>query len=161
MSDTAQAPPPTTGGTKGKRRAVPLMLGLVGAALMGGGAFFAVYSGMILAPSSPDARPAPVATDFAHIPVENITVSLTPGSGARFLRFSGQIEVAERSVADMERLQPRFLDLINTYLRAVEVSDLAEPAAIIRLRAQILRRLQVLAGDGHVRDFLITEFVLN
>lgn len=164
MSDTAPASPPAAQGPQGpqgKRRALPLVLGLVGAVLAGGGAFYAVYTGMILTPSTPGTRPAPVPTDFAHIPVENITITLTPGSGARFLRFSGQIEVAERSRVDMERLQPRFLDLINTYLRAVEVSDLAEPVAIIRLRAQILRRLQVLAGDGHVRDFLITEFVLN
>lgn len=138
-----------------------LLLGLAGAIVTGGGVFYAVYSGLILAPSDRSTRPAPVATDFAYIPIENITVTLAPGSGARFLRLSGQIEVAESSLADMERLHPRFLDLMNTYLRALEVSDLTEPAAIIRLRAQLLRRLQVIAGEGHVRDFLITEFVIN
>ncbi len=147
--------------TPRKGRLLPVLLGLAGAAIAGGGMFYAVHSGLILAPADPSARPAPVATDFAHIPLENISISLAPNSGARFLRISGQVEVAQSSLAEMERLQPRFLDMMNTYLRAVELSDLTEPAAIIRLRAQILRRLQVIAGDGHVRDFLITEFVIN
>jgi flagellar FliL protein len=30
-----------------------------------------------------------------------------------------------------------------------------------RLRAQMLRRIQVVTGEGRVRDLLITEFVLN
>ncbi|TVS03985.1 MAG: flagellar basal body protein FliL [Rhodobacteraceae bacterium] len=147
--------PPAKAGKRG------VFLGLAAATLLGGGAFYAVYSGLILGPSDPSVRPAPVAADFAYVPIENITITLAPDSGARFLRFSGQIEVAESSLADMERLQPRFLDLMNTYLRALEVRDLTDPAAIIRLRAQILRRLQVVAGEGHVRDFLITEFVIN
>ena len=158
VADTATATPSDS---PGKRRFLPVLFGLAGAALAGGGMFHAVHSGLILAPADPAARPAPVATDFAHVPVENITITLAPESGARFLRFSGHIEVADSSLAEMQRLQPRFLDLINTYLRAVEISDLTEPAAIIRLRAQILRRLQVIAGEGHVRDFLITEFVIN
>ena len=56
---------------------------------------------------------------------------------------------------------PRVLDVLNTYLRAVEVRDLEEPAALARLRAQMLRRVQVVTGEGRVRDLLVTEFVLN
>ena len=56
---------------------------------------------------------------------------------------------------------PRIVDVLNTYLRAVEVRDLEEPAAMARLRAQMLRRVQVVTGEGRVRDLLVTEFVLN
>jgi flagellar FliL protein len=31
----------------------------------------------------------------------------------------------------------------------------------VRLRGQMLRRVQLVVGDGMVRDLLITEFVLN
>jgi flagellar FliL protein len=58
-------------------------------------------------------------------------------------------------------LMPRILDVLNTYLRAVDVRDLEQPAAIARLRAQMLRRIQVVTGEGRVRDLLITEFILN
>ena len=32
---------------------------------------------------------------------------------------------------------------------------------LVRLRAQMLRRVQMVTGEGRVRDLLITEFVLN
>ena len=56
---------------------------------------------------------------------------------------------------------PRVLDTLNTYLRAVDVADLENPAALAKLRAQMLRRVQVVTGEGRVRDLLVTEFVLN
>ncbi|WFE73201.1 flagellar basal body-associated protein FliL [Roseinatronobacter sp. S2] len=144
-----------------KSRRGPIIIGLTGALLLGGGAFFAVYSGMILAPSEQGKKSAAIAQDFAFIPIERITISLAPGSTSRHLQFAGQIEVEATSRTEIERLQPRFIDVINMYLRAVDPRDLAEPASLIRLRAQILRRLQTVAGQGHIRDFLITEFVLS
>lgn len=144
-----------------KRRLLPLMAALIAAIGLGGGSFYAVYSGLLLG-SDDRAKPAaPLDMDFVYIPLENMTISLVSAGGARLLRFSGQIEVAGTSHADMLRMQPRFLDVVNTYLHALDPVDLEAPAALIRLRAQILRRLQIVAGDGHIRDFLITEFILT
>ena len=61
----------------------------------------------------------------------------------------------------MTQLTPRVMDVLNSYLRAVEVSDLEDPSALIGLRAQMLRRIQLVTGDGRVRDLLIMEFVLS
>ena len=88
-------------------------------------------------------------------------ISLPPGASARHLRFAGQLEVTPEHAAEVSGLMPRVLDVLNTYLRAVEVRDLEEPAALARLRAQMLRRIQVVTGEGRVRDLLIAEFVLN
>ena len=88
-------------------------------------------------------------------------ISLPPGASARHLRFTGQLEVEPEHAAEVAQLMPRILDVLNTYLRAVEVRDLEQPASIARLRAQMLRRVQVVTGEGRVRDLLITEFVLN
>ncbi|MBC7156526.1 MAG: flagellar basal body protein FliL, partial [Rhodobacteraceae bacterium] len=41
------------------------------------------------------------------------------------------------------------------------VEELLAPAALVRLRAQMLRRVQVVAGAGRVRDLLVNEFVVN
>ena len=46
-------------------------------------------------------------------------------------------------------------------MRAVDVADLMEPDALVRLRAQLLGRIQMVTGQGCVRDLLITEFVLD
>lgn len=51
--------------------------------------------------------------------------------------------------------------MLNGYLRAVETSELEQRAALVRMRAQMLRRVQVVTGEGRVRDLLIMEFVLN
>jgi flagellar FliL protein len=51
--------------------------------------------------------------------------------------------------------------VLNGYLRAVETSDLENPAALVRLKAQMLRRIQIVTGEGRVRDLLVSEFVLN
>jgi flagellar FliL protein len=77
------------------------------------------------------------------------------------LRFSAQLEVAEAYKAEVELLKPRVMDVLNGYLRAVEVTDLENPSALFKLRAQMLRRVQIVTGEGRVRDLLIIEFVLN
>lgn len=181
MSDAAAAPPSEApkGGKKG------LLFGVIGAAVLGGAGFYGIYSGMI----SPNlltggggsnaeasghgeassgeggghgaaAGTGPLA-GIAFVPMDPITISLPPGSSARHLRFTGQLEVGPEQSAAVTQLMPRILDVLNTYLRAVEVRDLEQPAAIPRLRAQMLRRIQVVTGEGKVRDLLITEFILN
>jgi len=168
MTDATDITPedaPSTG-AKGKGKATGLIVGLLGALLLGGGGFYAVYSGLV--PLGPDsAAPAPSAaakTDMGEIvfvPMEPIMVSLAPGASARHLRFSGQLEIEPGNAEEVAQMMPRILDVLNTYLRAVDVSDLEQPASIPKLRAQMLRRVQVVTGEGLVRDLLITEFVLN
>lgn len=161
MTNAPDTPADATNAPQKKLKKLPLIIGLLSAFGLGGAGFFATYTGLILDRPESLGRASPVATDFTFIPIENLSISLPAASGARVLRFSGQIEIAQSSEREMLQLHPRFVDLINTYLRAVEPADLEEPAVIFRVRAQILRRLQTIAGDGHVRDFLITEFVLS
>jgi flagellar FliL protein len=51
--------------------------------------------------------------------------------------------------------------VLNTYLRALSIADLEESTALVRLRAQMLRRVQIVTGEGRINDLLIMEFVLN
>ena len=62
---------------------------------------------------------------------------------------------------EVVHLMPRVLDVLNGYLRAVETRELQDTSALVRLRAQMLRRVQIVTGEGRVRDLLVTEFVLN
>ena len=149
------------GGAEPKKRGkLPLILGLVlGLAGAGGG-----YVAMTGLPGShegpPDARSE--ATHTAFVPVPPLTISLgRDGDGVRHLRFQAQLEVDPAGVANVTALLPRVSDVLNGYLRAVAVSDLENPAALIRIRAQMLRRVQIVVGDGWVHDLLVMEFVLN
>ncbi|HDR28288.1 flagellar basal body-associated FliL family protein [Rhodovulum sp.] len=159
--DGAEAPP--------KRSKKPLILGVVGALVLGGGAFFAIYSGMILGGSDKQAAAhysSGKVTDsmlgsVAFVPVEPMIISLGPESQRRHLRFQAQLEVTPAYQPEVALLMPRVLDVLNSYLRAVEAAEFERPTALITLRAQMLRRVQLVTGPNRVRDLLITEFVLN
>ena len=146
-----------------KKSKVPLIIGLFLAMALGGGGFYATFSGMILAPSDAHAAEAEVAAlpDIAFVPIDPMVISLGPAADSRHLRFTAQLEVAGAHSEEVTLLKPRILDVLNSYLRAVEITQLEDPSALVNLRAQMLRRMQIVTGEGRVRDLLITEFVLN
>jgi flagellar FliL protein len=148
-----------------KRSKLPLILGVVLMLGLGGGAFYAVQNGLILGHvKSADEHETPAAEalpEIAFVPIDPMVVSLGSEPGGRYLHFTAQIEVAKAYEEDMHLLLPRVQDVLNGYLRAVEVRDLEDPTALVRLRAQMLRRVQMVSGEGRTRDLLITEFVIN
>lgn len=155
MSEPTDSPPP-------RRR--PMLLGLALAPLLGASGFWAAYSGHVPLPlpgtggvAAPAAQPL-IAT---FVPVDPITVNLGAAGPSRHLRFVAQLEVPPAEAAEVTRLMPRIVDVLNTYLRAVDLPDLQEPSAMGRLSAQMLRRVQIVAGPGRVNDLLVMEFVFN
>lgn len=140
----------------------PLLIGIVLALVLGGGGFYASFSGLILGHGGAEAEhgPGPLL-GVAFVPLETIVISLGRDSGSEHLRFTAQLEVVDTAAADVALLAPRILDVINSYLRAIDTASIEDPHAMARLRAQMLRRIQVVTGEGRVRDLLITEFVLN
>lgn len=158
IADPDDAPP-----TKSK---LPLVLGLVLALVGGGGGFMAVQLGFIGGSSegdhdAGDAVAVSQLPPIAFVPLDPLIINLPPQSEATYLRFVAQLEVEPENQETVEAIRPRIVDVLNGYLRAVSPDDLEDPTALSRLRAQMLRRIQVVAGDGRVRDLLIMEFVLN
>jgi flagellar FliL protein len=162
---------------------LPLILGLVLGLAGAGGGFMATRMGL-LSPAAADdshaaegdhAAPAEEhAAEGDHgdegaaasgagefVPLDPLVVNVDDPDGGRFLRFVAQIEAEPGHAAEIEAIKPRFSDVLNGYLRAVELADLENPQALDLLRGQMLRRLQTVAGDGVIRDLLIVEFVLN
>lgn len=150
-----------------KKSKMPLVVGLALALIGGGGGFYATWSGMILGGGGADKHTAdsegikdPFA-DIAFIEVDPMVISVDAQPERRLLRFRAQLEVPKIYQDDVTKVLPRVVDVLNSYLRALEVSDLEDQAALTRLRAQMLRRIQVVTGPGRVNDFLIMEFVLT
>ena len=146
-----------------RKSKLPLLIGLVLALLLGGGGFFATYSGMIFGAGdhAEAAQPEIKLPDIAFVPVEPVMISLGAAAENRRLRMVSQLEVANAHTAEVTLLMPRVLDVINTYLRAVEVRQLEDPAALTLIRSHLLRRIQLVTGEGRVNDLLITEFIVN
>ena len=165
MADTEETPETGEEPTK-KKSKKPLLIGAVLAALLGGGGFYAVYSGLILAPPPPESGPpdeqvAENLPPIAFVALDPLVISLGPDAGSRHLRFRAELEVDPKYEEEVTGLKPRVVDVLNSYLRAVDLRELETPSSLVNLRAQMLRRIQMVTGEGRVRDLLIMEFVLN
>lgn len=160
MSET----PPETAEPAPKKSKLPLIIGLVLMLGLGGGGFYAVYNGLILGthePAPETEHPVAALPDVGYVPIEPMVVAVGPQPGGRYLQFTAQLEVQKGHEEETLHIMPRVMDVLNGYLRAVETRDLEDPMALVRLRAQMLRRVQMVTGEGRVRDLLITEFVIN
>ena len=152
-----------------KSKKLPLILGLILALAGAGGGFYASSSGLLFghngasgvdAHQGTEAQTEPLP-DIAYVEIEPITISLAGNKYVRHLRFRSQLEVNGTHQDDVELILPRIVDVLNSYLRALDVTEFEEPQALAKLRGQMLRRVQVVAGQGRVRDLLVMEFVLN
>ena len=168
----------TDGEAPPKRTSRPLLLMLPAVLLLGGGSFYAVYSGLVALPfldqggaeeageagSEPSLGPGGGgrgAVESAYVALEPLVIALGPEASARHLKLAVEIETSPGERDAVAAVTPRIADVLNTFLRAIDESDIAEPHAMIRLRAQMLRRVRLVAPPGAVRDLLIQEFVLN
>ncbi len=157
---------------KKKGLLAPLLIGVILAASGGGGGFWAVTSGPLASDISgvqehgeedthghEETSSDPV--DVAFIELETMVIPLGAESSGRNLIFGASLEVQPEHQEEVTLLTPRVLDVLNSYLRVISISELSEPTSLARLRAQMLRRIQVVTGSGRVRDLLVTQFVVN
>lgn len=164
MSGNPEAPDASA--SRGSKK--PLLIGLALALLGAGGGFFATQSGVLGFGGSAQFRvddaaitPNDAGPAFAFVAIEPLIISLPGTNGREHLRFAAQLEVDPGAVAAVEAIKPRIVDILNGYLRAVRIEELEDPTALLRLRAQMLRRIHVVAGPEQVKDLLIMEFVLS
>lgn len=157
-----------------KASKLPMIIGIVLALAGGGGGFYAVQSGMLPFGGKPKPDAAEETAEQSALPAEKgalsdvgfvevppLVISLGPGAASGHLRFRASLEVPKAHLADVEAITPRVQDVLNSYLRALEPADFNAPGALIRIRSQMLRRVQLVAGQGKVRDLLVLEFVLT
>lgn len=146
---------------------LPLILGLVLALAGGGAGFYATWSGMILGAQTTHAETPEkdeikdAFSNISFIEVDPLVISVNAQPAQKLLRFRAQLEVPKSHAEDVTKLLPRVVDVLNSYLRALELADLEDQAGLMRLRAQMLRRVQTVTGPERVNDLLIMEFVFT
>ncbi len=165
MTDAAvdEAEAPKKSGKKG------LVLGMILTVAGGAGGYFSTASGLLPIGGDETAKQVELKDvdasvkalpDVAFVDLPPVIVSVNAGD-SRHLKFHTQLEVNADYAADVEKMQPRIMDVLNGYLRAVELSDLEDSLALMRIRGHLLRRIGIVTGEGRVRDVLVMEFVLN
>ena len=163
MVDTAAQPESGAGRRRPVRPVRRLLLGAILFAAAAATAFQTVRLDLVspgvlagMLPFAQGERP-----DGAFVALDPIVVNMPAAADSTHLRFAAQLEVGRGAQDAVIAQMPRILDVLNDYLRALDPGQLGERSALMRLRAQMLRRVQVVTGDGAVRDLLITEFVMN
>ncbi len=167
MSDTTM----DASAKKPSRKGRLLMMGIAAVLLLGGGAGAAwvfvpgaqdAVLSMIGKGTEAEASTTPAAPQrpvFVELP--EMTLTLPNAGRPRQLRLKLAFEVnADPAQPPPELLTPRVYDSLILYLRTLRDGELEGALAMDRLRGDLHRRLDLLLGEGKVRDVLITGLVV-
>ncbi len=138
-----------------------LVLLLVG----GGGLYFFVFNTPDkAAEQGAGAEPVPVTPpQVAFYDVPDIIVNIqSPDGSPAYLKLSASLELdnAEEK-AGLTALMPRIVDQFQGYLHELRVDDLKGSAGVVRLKEELLRRINVAAAPYRVRDVLLKEMIVQ
>src|SRR5262249_52964274 len=136
------------------------------AVLAGSGA--GLYFFMLSAPEADagtrTAEAAPVTPpQVAFYDVPDIITNLQSSDGNPvYLKLSTSLELdnAEEK-AGLAAVMPRVVDQFQGYLRELRIDDLKGSAGVIRLKEELLRRINVAAAPYRVRDVLLKEMLVQ
>ncbi|MFT6072267.1 MAG: flagellar FliL protein [Alphaproteobacteria bacterium] len=147
---------------KGKLGIILIILGIL---IAGGGGVAVGYLGMIpaglMGGNADKSVPLPSIENTIFIKLPPITIPLGQNAKAKHLRAVFSLETDSNYEERIEKLRPRLMDMLNTYLRAVEEKELTNPERFQNLQAQMLRRARLVAGESAIKNLLVQEFILQ
>jgi flagellar FliL protein len=140
--------------------AVPALLLVLG----GGGA--AAYFFLMKAPEGGEhvVEEAPLTPpEVAFSDIEKLTVNIQGADATpAYLQLSVSLELEnEEQKTAMESLLPRVKDQFQAYLRELRLEDLKGSAGVLRIKEELLRRVNVAAAPYKVRDVLLKEMLVQ
>jgi flagellar protein FliL len=140
--------------------AAPVLVVLLGG--IGAGTYFFVFkSHADKKPVAQEAQLTPPSVAFND--VDDLLVNIqSPDSTPAYLKLSVSLELDN----DLEKtgvtaLMPRIKDQFQAYLRELRVDDLKGSAGVLRMKEELLRRVNVAAAPYKVRDVLLKQMIVQ
>ena len=151
----------------GKRKLSKKMLimaaggGLVALLAVGGGAAYML--GWIGGGSAEDVAMQQAQAPKFYYDLPEITVNLANAERrAQYLRLSVALELSDEMIASViEPNLPRILDVFQTYLRELRVSDLEGSAGLFRLKHELQRRINLAIFPAEMDAVLFRELIVQ
>lgn len=133
--------------------------------LLGGGAaaYFFLFSGMPAKTQDAAAElPAtPPQVTFFDVPAMLVNIQTVDGTPA-YLKLTVSLELdTDAEKPGIQVLMPRLVDQFQSYLRELRLDDLKGSAGVLRLKEELLRRVNASAAPYHVRDVLLKEMIVQ
>jgi flagellar FliL protein len=141
--------------------AVPALILVLGGG--GAGAYFLLLkphdaSGAKLA-DAPPLTPPQVA--FSDVPDILVNIQSNDGTPA-YLKLSLSLEMDnDLEKTGMTALMPRLVDQFQSYLRELRIDDLKGSEGVLRLKEELLRRVNTAAAPYKVRDVLLKQMIVQ
>jgi len=143
----------------------PAVLGVI---LLGGGAYFFLFSGEEPKPADGEhgaqTAAAPPIEHPTFVDVPEILVNLaSTGDKPSYLKLSVSLELkgGDEAAKALEPVLPRVVDQFQTYLRELRVEDLSGSAAMFRLKEELLRRVNTAVEPVEIKDVLFKEMIVQ
>jgi flagellar FliL protein len=133
----------------------------------GAGAYFFLFSGSGDAKTAKTAdgkqRPPIVAPQVAFYDMPDIVVNIQSADGnPAYLKLGVALELTGADEkAGIQPLMPRVVDQFQGYLRELRVDDLKGSAGVLRLKEELLRRINVATAPFAVKDVLLKEMIVQ
>ena len=133
---------------------------------LSGGAYFFLFSGSKddgKKVAKNNAPPPIVAPQVAFYNMPDMVVNIQSADGnPAYLKLSVALELTGADEkAGIQPLMPRVVDQFQSYLRELRVDDLKGSAGVLRVKEELLRRVNVAAAPYHVRDVLLKEMIIQ
>jgi flagellar FliL protein len=165
MDDAADAAPAegaAAGGGGKKKLIIIAAAGLVVLLLLGGaaGAYFMGFFGG--GKKVEEVKPAePPKTTY--LPLPDLLVNLSSaGRRNNFIKLKITLELAKpEDEGRVKAMQPRIVDNFQTYLRDLRVEDLQGAQGLMRLREELLLRINAAVAPAKVTDILFQEMLVQ
>lgn len=141
---------------------VPALLLVLGGG--GAGAYFFLFAGADQHKEGEQAEEAPITPPkVAFSDMQDILVNIQSSDGTpAYLKLSVSLELDdEEHKTAIQPLMPRITDQFQAYLRELRLDDLKGSAGVLRLKEELLRRVNVAAAPYHVRDVLLKEMIVQ
>lgn len=145
---------------------IALVAVVVGLIAGGAGAYFAGLLDPLLGggeEASADGHGQAAAAVTSYFSLPDLMVSLNTGrSRPIFLKLRVTLELpAETTAARIQEAMPRIVDYCQTYLRELRPEELHGSAGSVRLREELLRRIQAAVAPNPITDVLFSELLMQ